>query len=344
MKFKTSISAAALMASLGAMAIPGVASANSYDFNDPYHGHYIGARYGYSVHDGACDRLSFGCDDEDSDWGAFWGYDFNRNVALELSYNELGDSVTNYTTWPWDPVRNLRSTDLSLKFSHTIYRQTRIFAKLGGAYWKQKVDDIGFRDDDDGWRPTAGVGLEFPFSGHWAGRLEYQYIDDVGNNRYDRVGHVDPHFVSFGLVYNFKSRAPKPIVKAREEARPAYRPEPTRITVDEHLHGPLFAFDSAELRNTGAVDPVVNILTKEQDTTVKVTGHTDSVGTNAYNQGLSERRASSVANYLTRKGVSSNRITTSGRGEEEPVADNSNAQGRAQNRRVEFEVQGTVKK
>ncbi|MGN0920712.1 MAG: porin [Cellvibrio sp.] len=337
MKIKTSISAAALMASLGALAVPSIATANSYDFNDPYHGHYIGARYGYTNIDGACERNYVECDDEDDGWGVFWGYDFNRNVALELSYNELGNPHARYPGWGPEIEGDVRETDLALKFSHNIYRQTRIFAKIGAAYWKTKVETLGYRNDDDGWRPLAGVGLEFPFSGHWAGRIEYQYVDDIGNNE---IGHANPHFASFGLVYNFSSRAPKPVVKPREEVRPAPRPEPQRITIDEHLNGPLFAFDSAELRNTGAVEPVLRILRDNPDTTVRIEGHTDSVGTNAYNQGLSERRAAAVARYLSSNGISSSRISTLGRGEESPVADNSSDSGRAQNRRVEFEING----
>ena len=337
MKTKTSISAIALMASLGAVAIPSIASANSYDLNDPYHGHYIGARYGYTQHDDACGANAIRCDDEDDDWGAFWGYDFNRNVALELSYNELGESKALYPNWPGEFTGGLRATDLSLKFSHTIYRQTRIFAKVGAAYWKSKVEAIGFRDDDDDWSPLGGVGLEFPFSGHWAGRIEYQYIDELGNNR---VGETDSHFLNFGLVYNFSSRAPKPVVQPRQETRPVYRPEPQRITIDEHLNGPLFAFDRSDLRNTSAVEPVLRILRDNPDTSVRVIGHTDSKGTNAYNQGLSERRANAVARYLTSNGISSSRISTVGHGEEHPVADNSTDQGRAQNRRVEFEING----
>lgn len=339
MKIKTSISSVALMASLGVVAFPSVASAQSHDFNDPYNGHYIGARYGYTQHDGACDNVSTNCDDEDDGWGVFWGYDFNRNVALELSYNEVGESTATYANWPSEFTGGLRETDLSLKFSHTLYRQTRIFAKIGAAYWKSKVEATGFRNDDDGWSPLGGVGLEFPFSSRWAGRIEYQYVDDLGN---DLVGHADSHFLNFGLVYNFSSRAPKPVVQPREETRPVYRPEPQKITVDEHLNGPLFAFDRADLRNTAAVEPVLKMLRDNPETTVRIAGHTDSKGTNAYNQGLSERRASAVAQYLSSNGISSSRITTVGLGEEQPVADNSTDQGRAQNRRVEFEITGST--
>ena len=73
-------------------------------------------------------------------------------------------------------------------------------------------------------------------------------------------------------------------------------------------------------------------------------GHTDSVGTDAYNQKLSVRRAEAVKGYLVSKGIEANRVYTEGKGEKQPVADNKSAAGRAKNRRVEIEVVGTRNK
>jgi OmpA-OmpF porin, OOP family len=70
-------------------------------------------------------------------------------------------------------------------------------------------------------------------------------------------------------------------------------------------------------------------------------GHTDSVGSDAYNQRLSVRRAEAVKAYLVSKGIEKNRVYTEGKGEKQPVADNKTAEGRAKNRRVEIEVVGT---
>jgi outer membrane protein OmpA-like peptidoglycan-associated protein len=72
---------------------------------------------------------------------------------------------------------------------------------------------------------------------------------------------------------------------------------------------------------------------------IRVVGHTDSVGTDAYNQGLSERRASSVVEYLLTQGLAPGKLTSEGKGESEPVADNETDEGRAQNRRVELHIQ-----
>ena len=70
-------------------------------------------------------------------------------------------------------------------------------------------------------------------------------------------------------------------------------------------------------------------------------GHTDSVGSEAYNQKLSVRRAEAVTAYLVSKGIEKNRIYTEGKGEKQPVADNKTKEGRTKNRRVEIEVVGT---
>ncbi len=70
-------------------------------------------------------------------------------------------------------------------------------------------------------------------------------------------------------------------------------------------------------------------------------GHTDSVGSDAYNQKLSVRRSEAIKAYLVTKGIEKNRVYTEGKGEKQPVADNKTTEGRAKNRRVEIEVVGT---
>jgi len=83
------------------------------------------------------------------------------------------------------------------------------------------------------------------------------------------------------------------------------------------------------------LDSVARSLQQHPELRVKAVGHTDSTGTAAINQTLSQNRASSVTTYLGRQGVAANRMTTEGRGPSDPVADNGTSEGRAQNRRVE---------
>ncbi len=99
-----------------------------------------------------------------------------------------------------------------------------------------------------------------------------------------------------------------------------------------------FATDSSDLNADffAVLDSVGKVLNEFDQTVVEVAGHTDSTGTNEYNQGLSERRASSVSRYLVSRGVMDQRLITVGMGELRPVADNGSAGGRQLNRRVEI--------
>lgn len=89
-------------------------------------------------------------------------------------------------------------------------------------------------------------------------------------------------------------------------------------------------------KSTPLLDTVVDVVTRCPGLIIQVGGHTDSKGPDAANQRLSERRASSVASYLTSKGIAENRIVSSGYGEKQPVASNDTEKGRSQNRRIEF--------
>lgn len=86
------------------------------------------------------------------------------------------------------------------------------------------------------------------------------------------------------------------------------------------------------------LNSVATVLYKYKDTRLQVFGHTDSTGSADYNYNLSNRRASSVANYLASQGVDQNRIISQGMGPDQPIASNANESGRAQNRRVELQV------
>jgi outer membrane protein OmpA-like peptidoglycan-associated protein len=104
------------------------------------------------------------------------------------------------------------------------------------------------------------------------------------------------------------------------------------------LYGILFDTDSARLRpeSLPTLDEVVRLLASEPSWALVVEGHTDSTSTAAHNQTLSEQRARSVQDYLTKKGVAGGRLSTAGFGQSRPVADNATELGRAENRRVEL--------
>lgn len=101
-----------------------------------------------------------------------------------------------------------------------------------------------------------------------------------------------------------------------------------------------FAFDSSNLQGQfyPVLDNVASTLTQYNQTVIEVAGHTDNVGTDAYNQTLSQQRANAVATYLTGKGVMQQRMMVVGAGEGHPIASNDTEAGRAQNRRVEITI------
>lgn len=107
------------------------------------------------------------------------------------------------------------------------------------------------------------------------------------------------------------------------------------------LRGINFDFDKANIKPEaeGVLDAAAEVLKENPDVRVRVGGHTDSVGTDEYNQGLSERRAKAVRDYLASHGVDGSRLTAVGYGESQPVADNGTADGRAQNRRVALDTE-----
>lgn len=104
--------------------------------------------------------------------------------------------------------------------------------------------------------------------------------------------------------------------------------------------GLLFDFDSDQVKPTAASNlrNLAASLSKYPGSDLLIVGHTDSKGEDAYNQALSERRARATAAYLTSQGVALDRLRTSGRGEVEPIGDNSSTSGQSQNRRVEVAI------
>ena len=115
--------------------------------------------------------------------------------------------------------------------------------------------------------------------------------------------------------------------------------------VVEFTSNVLFAFDrsnlSADARTN--LDKLVVVLNNYPDTNIEVQGHTDSKGSVSYNQKLSERRANSVSGYLSGKSIKAGRLTIKGFGENVPKYDNATAEGRTQNRRVEFLITANEK-
>lgn len=136
--------------------------------------------------------------------------------------------------------------------------------------------------------------------------------------------------------------APAP-APAPAAAAPAPAPQPPAASKVTYAADAFFDFDKSVLKPEGKakLDDLVGKIQGINLEVIIAVGHTDSIGTDAYNQKLSVRRAEAVKAYLVSKGIEKNRVYTEGKGEKQPVADNKTAEGRAKNRRVEIEVVGT---
>ena len=137
--------------------------------------------------------------------------------------------------------------------------------------------------------------------------------------------------------------APAAVAPAPVAPAPAPAPVPPAATKVTYAADAFFDFDKSVLKPEGKakLDDLVGKVKGINLEVIIAVGHTDAVGTDGYNQGLSVKRSEAVKAYLVSKGIEKNRVYTEGKGEKQPVADNKTTEGRAKNRRVEIEVVGT---
>jgi OOP family OmpA-OmpF porin len=217
---------------------------------------------------------------------------------------------------------------------------------------------------------NAGVGTLIRLTDTLFFRADGRYVwadEDMGTNNYNRT--FDGH-VNLGLVAMFggQEAPPEPVQTACVDSDgdgvcddadlcpgtaagtavdakgcPVEKAAPA-MAANQKFEDVHFAFDKSDLDAEAqsildnASTTIGELVKTYPDLKVEVSGHTDWIGTDGYNQGLSERRANSVKTYLTRKGVDAGRITTYAYGESRPIATNETAEGRALNRRAEVET------
>ena len=223
-----------------------------------------------------------------------------------------------------------------------------------------------------GWDPmaTIGAGIQYNMNDRLAFRGEiaarYDHDSDSLNSRLSdsfgfqrTTGGFTDALLTVGLTYSFGGRAqavetqqhveshmtPPPPADRREEAAP------TKVTID--LRGVEFKFDHPRVgeklepslkaptaQSVQILDEAIDTLKRNPSIHVEVDGHTDSKGTDAYNQKLSERRAKGVYDYLTAHGIEASRLDgPKGFGESAPIDTNETAEGRQRNRRTELKVE-----
>jgi len=194
---------------------------------------------------------------------------------------------------------------------------------------------------------VVGGGLGAIKSASWAGGLGAlgaiagglicfaQDGDEDGDGVFDRRDHC-PGTPPNTPVDDVGCPLPQyPAAKAPEPA-----PPPEEVITLSDVGNVLFAFDSSTLtaQARSQLMALMGKLKAADVVSIKVVGNTDSKGSDAYNQKLSERRADSVARFLISQGVASSKVTSEGDGERKPVADNDTDEGRAKNRRVELHI------
>ncbi len=314
-------------------------------------------------------------DEEKDDFAykIFGGYQFNRHFALEGGFFDLGDFGYEASTVP----AGTQSGDLSVRGLNLdavgILPLTERFSSIGriGATYAESrtgysntgLAPMPSNNKDRDWNPKIGAGIQYAFTDAWAMRAEFErYLID------ETVGFdEDVDVITLGLVYRFAAEVPvvaqapprAPYVAPPKPApapapAPPPPPPPTKVAFSADA---LFDFDKAILKPAGkqALDAFAADLRGTDYDLIRVTGHSDRLGSHAYNMELSERRAEAVRDYLVMSAnVPSGKIQTRGVDGNEPVTKPGECRGTGgsrqmiaclqPDRRVEVEVTGTSKR
>ncbi len=289
----------------------------------------------------------------DDDWpyyGVSIGKFFSPNFSLELQIDAYesefeGDGLT----VPAGADSSFENVGYGLfgRYHWGQYSNWRPFVLAGVGL--QEHDN--FLDDGRDAFASVGLGATAEFGDHWSLRTQFEARYDNDRATFDNDnGFLDGIF-SLGLSYKFgepprpPAPAPEPEPYVAPEPAPAPAPAPAPPPEPEVIleldSTVTFEFDSAVLLPAAEreLDGVVGTLS-DADTivSIEIAGHTDSIGTEEYNQGLSERRAQSVADYLISRGVPRDRMDVVGYGESRPKVPNTSPENRRMNRRVVISV------
>ncbi|MFM2591572.1 outer membrane beta-barrel protein [Vibrio harveyi] len=284
---------------------------------------YIGGKLGYNALNDAC-HLDAPCDDDSFAAGMHLGYNFNEYVAAEYGVDYLGNFTANFNKAGKNTVDgDLWALTLAPKFNLPLTDSWNLFAKVGAAYM--------MAGDEKDFVPTGSLGAEYQINYNWSLRAEYQRYQDMSD---DIVDDMDSDFFGIGFNYKFGS---EPVVQEEVvETRPV-----TRIVEHEYPAQTAtvqFGLESAELQDASAFNGTVELMNTYPQAQVEINGYSDTTGSEAYNQQLTEKRAQAVADHFQAEGIAADRMTVKGMGEANPVASNETREGREQNRRVEVVV------
>lgn len=235
---------------------------------------------------------------------------------------------------------------LGVDFMNVYYRSGRISPfLLGGGGWNVKNREFAADNKNAYFNVGAGFLTDIVRDGSVALRTELRYrFDWESPSAKDLMLNIGLQ-IPFGRPYAVPvavAAAPPPPPPPAEPAPPPPPPAPPVPVAGEiiRLEGVTFAFDSDVITadERGTLREAVETLKRHPKLRVEIAGHTDSRGSDVYNQGLSERRARAVLEHLANAGIDRGRLSARGYGESDPVADNATDAGRAENRRVEMRI------
>lgn len=275
-------------------------------------------------------------------YGAGVSYFLTDDVSLGLSYGEYHDITSEDRVQDGSHKKikgSLTSLDAAYHFGNPGVG-LRPYVSAGVAHQSIGQADRGGRDRST--FANVGTGLKYYFTENFFAKASVDGMYNIDADEGEWMAGVGVG-LNFGggarqvaAVEPTPEPAPAPIV----DTEPEPAPELVRVELDVK-----FDFDKSRVREESYSDikNLADFMQQYPQTTTTVEGHTDSVGTDQYNQRLSERRAEAVRNVLVNEyGVQGNRVNSVGYGESRPVADNSTEEGRQINRRVEAEVEAQV--
>lgn len=286
---------------------------------------------------------SRGFEDEGELYGAGASYFLTDDVSLGLSYGEYHD-VTSDNLVNADGHKNIKGSLTSLDAAYHFGAPgvgLRPYVSAGVAH--QSIGQAARSGRDHSTYANIGAGLKYYFTENLFAKASVDGMHNIDRGDSEWMAGV-------GVGLNFGGGArqvaaveptPEPAPAPLVDTEPEPAPEVVRVELDVK-----FDFDKSRVREEsyGDIKNLADFMQQYPQTSTTVEGHTDSVGTDQYNQRLSERRAEAVRDVLVNQyGVEGGRVNSVGYGESRPVADNATDAGRQINRRVEAEVEAQVK-
>jgi OOP family OmpA-OmpF porin len=277
-------------------------------------------------------------------YGAGASYFLTDDVSLGLSYGEYHD-LTSEDPVGADGHKNIKGSLTSLDATYHFGEPgvgLRPYVSAGAAH--QSIGQANRGGRDHSTFANVGTGVKYYFTENFFAKASVDGMYNIDANEGEWMAGV-------GVGLNFGGGAQQQVAQVEPTPEPAPapivdnepEPEPELVRVELDVK---FDFDKAKVREE-SYDDIKNLadfMQQYPQTNTTVEGHTDSVGTDQYNQRLSERRAQAVREVLVKQyGVEGQRVDSVGYGETRPVADNSTEEGRQINRRVEAEVEAQVR-